>query len=361
MPLPLTLLSTLDPVLRDTAVFSMLTDSPGMAAVRHEMVDIAGKGSGIRRLVLDATGVVEDVLLPPESGCLTCAAHEDAVSSLRRLADLGRWTSWALALPVSGELMPACFALSQQMERGHPLDDLRLASAIFLADVAQVESDLLNDDLLDDRGLALGIADRRSVGQALAASLGHADVVVTAGDPVVWPVGSDLVDHLRASDSARVDGLFALSTAQLLEGSHDCAAAADRLDPRCVQPNRGSTENGVWSLDLSSDRPFHPDRLLEHIERLGAGRMRSRGRFWIPVRPDTACAWDGVGGQLSIGNLGPWDGCQPSTRIVYTGMSDERPRLVEAFEELLLTPSEMKQGLDPWLGRDHVLSPWIGE
>ena len=68
--------------------------------------------------------------------------------------------------------MPACFALSQQMERGHPLDDLRLASAIFLADVAQVESDLLNDDLLDDRGLALGIADRRSVGQALAASLG---------------------------------------------------------------------------------------------------------------------------------------------------------------------------------------------
>ena len=62
MPLPLTLLSTLDPVLRDTAVFSMLTDSPGMAAVRHEMVDIAGKGSGIRRLVLDATGVVEDVL-----------------------------------------------------------------------------------------------------------------------------------------------------------------------------------------------------------------------------------------------------------------------------------------------------------
>ncbi|NED95650.1 cobalamin biosynthesis protein CobW [Phytoactinopolyspora alkaliphila] len=42
-----------------------------------------------------------------------------------------------------------------------------------------------------------------------------------------------------------------------------------------------------------------PGRLMRSIEQLGTGRVRARGRFWLPTRPQTLCLWDGAGGQSS--------------------------------------------------------------
>lgn len=353
---PLTILSSIDPVLRDSAIFGLVTDAPGTVAVRHDIVEDA-----LRRVVVDATGVVEDTMVPLEHACLSCAVREDAVPVLESLADSGRWQRIVLALPVSAEALPATRTLGWATERDGALRRLRLSAVVGVVDVTTVEHDLLDDDLLVERNIALTEDDRRSVGEALVAQLAHVDVVAVAGTAEDYPLGSDLVDHVRSPGARRVDGLHQLDASALFATRHEPMKAEHRTDPLNVRAASGPSERGVWSLELSSPRPFHPDRLFDRIDELGSGRLVSRGVFWVPTRPGTACVWDGAGGQLSIGALGPWERHTPRTRIVVTGVGDEAPRLRRAFAELLLDDEEMSVGLYPWLGHEDALAPWLGD
>ncbi|WP_309133700.1 GTP-binding protein [Cellulomonas sp.] len=358
---PVVVLSSIDPVERDAVVLGLLVDSPRVVALRHDIHDDEDGGS-LRRVVVDASGVVEDETVPLEHACLSCAVREDAVPTLARLAADGRWDAIVLALPVSAESLPVVRALGWAMRPGEPLARLRLADAVATVDLATFEDDLLGDDLLVERGHALTEDDRRAVGEALAAQVAHADLVLVTGDRRDHPVASDLLDHVRAADGRRQDGRYGAALADLVAHEHRPATAERRLDPAHVRPVPGApTEHGVWSLDLRTPRPFHPERLLHGVHRLGDGRLRSRGRFWVPSRPDTLCVWDGAGGQLSIGAAGPWGTRLPDTRVVVVGTGDEAPALQDAFEDLVLSAAEMRAGLAPWLGRPDVLAPWLGE
>jgi len=358
-PIPLTVLATVDPLLRDSAVFGLVTGGPRIVVLQHDILDGGDEGL-IHRVVLDATGVLEDVLLPLEHACLSCAVREDALPTLRRLAADGRWEAIVLALPVSAESLPVSRALTGAARRGGDLSGMRLASVVGAVDVATCEKDLLDDELLAEVGRELTADDRRSIGEALVAQIAHVDVVAVAGEPQLHVVGSDLVEHLRAPDSLRIDGVHELDVHELMRARHDSTVAERRLDPLHARASEGPTNNGVWSIDLRSARPFHPERLVENVSLLGEGRLRSRGAFWAANRPLSACAWEGVGGQLSIGELGPWKGREPFTHLVYTGVGDEVPALRSAFEGLLVTPAELSAGLGHWLGREDVLEPWLG-
>lgn len=357
---PVVVLTSVDPVEREATLLGLLVDSPRTVAVRHDIRDDEDGGS-IRRVVAAAGGVVEDELLPLEHACLSCAVREDAVPTLRRLADDPRWDVVVLALPVSAESLPVVRALGWAMRAGEPLAGLRLADTVATVDLGGFSHDLLGDDLLDERGLALTDDDRRSVGEALAAQVGHADVVLVSGERRDHPVASDLLDHVRAADGRRVDGRHGVRVADLVAHEHRPVVGERRLDPAHVAPVAAApTEHGVWTLDLRTDRPFHPERLLHDVQRLGSPPVRSRGRFHVPSRPDTLCVWDGAGGQLSIGAAGPWGRRTPDTRIVVTGTGDEAPALREAFADLVLSEAEVRRGYGPWLGRPDVLAPWLG-
>lgn len=345
---PLSVLSTLDPVLRDTAIFGLVIDRPGLVVLRHDIVD-----GGIRRVVVDAGGVIEDLLVPLAHACLSCSVREDAVPTLERLAADPRWDAVLLTLPVSAESLPVVRALND-------LRGLRLARVLTVIDGSTAQDDLLGDDLLVERGIALTEDDGRAVAEAAAAQLGHADLVVVEG--AIDPVGSDLLDHLRAADSGRIAGLAALSVDAVVAGTHDRTAGERRLDPLAVAPRpQAPTAHGVWTLDLRSDRPLHPERLVADVHRLGDTPFRSRGHFWVPSRPDSICVWDGAGHQLSLGAMGHWGGREPATRLVITGIGPGRHELVAAFEDVLLTAEEYGEGMHAWLGRADVLEPWLGE
>lgn len=116
---------------------------------------------------------------------------------------------------------------------------------------------------------------------------------------------------------------------------------------------------GVWRVDLRSDRPFHPERLLADVGRLGAGRHRSRGCFWLPSRPGALGVWDGAGGQLSVGAGGRWRN-DVHTRIVVVGAGRRPDHLEEAFESLLVTTDEMRSRGRFWELFEDGLEPWLG-
>lgn len=379
--IPVSVLATIDPVLRESALFGLLTDAPGVVATRHDIYE-----DHLRRVVLDATGVIEDVLVPLEHACLSCAVREDAVPTIARLARDGRWDHVLLALPTSAEPLPAARALAAETVRGD-LDHTRIATSFSVVDIDTLQHDLLGDDTLLERGLGLTTGDERSVGEALAAQIEQADLVVThtshaepAEAPSATPSG--LLDRLRGAGTRRVDGLHSLTAAALAAARHSPARAEHRAHPlgAVAISGRGSVpEDRSWTLELRSPLPFHPERLLERIESLGAGGLRARGVFHVADRPGLACLWDGAGGQLAVGDLGPWSevcaGTPPHTRIVVVGVADavdadavgpdaaslldERQRLREAFHAALCTPEEAAAGVE-WLWREDHLAPWLG-
>ncbi|WP_166347143.1 CobW family GTP-binding protein [Phytoactinopolyspora limicola] len=353
-PLPITVISTIDPLLRDSTTLAVALDTPGAVTLSYTM----GRHS-IRRIVADLTGVLEDHEIPLDHVCLNCALREDVIPTLEGLADLDRWRYAVLAAPVGAEPQPVAEALALAGPQ------LRLASVAAVATLASLDDDVLGADLLSDRGLALTDDDERSVAEALTHQIEYADIVITPDDD---PAGRQLLDHIRAADGQHWTGLHHFDATRLFDQHHDPIRAARRTDPRYTEPIQAGTssqaDHGLgtpWTLDLHSPHPFHPVRLMASLERLGAGRLRARGRFWLPTRPDMLCVWDGAGGQLAIGTGGPWDGIEPSTRLVVTGTGNERPRLRNAFADTLLTPAEMSGGITRWVGADDGFDPWLGE
>lgn len=350
--MPLAVLCALDPVLRDTVAADLLLDEPGAVLLRYDTDAAHGT---MHRLVMDVTGVIEHREVELEHACISCAMREDAVPMLEALAADGRWAAIALVLPVSADPWVVARALSAQ-----PMHT-RIASVATVVDSGRMVEDLLGDDTLAERGLQWAVDDERAVGEALAAQIEFCDVVIDAAEQD--GPGLELLEHLLADEQVLVRGAHRLGERCLTAPRHDPAQADARVDVRSVQMHGGRSDYGTWTIELRSDLPFHPERFLENIEQLGAGRLRGRGRFWLPTRPQSICRWDGAGGQVSVGvhALIGADEEQPTTHLVITGVDagdDERVR--RAFETSLMTRAQWQRGLLPWLGVDDGLDMWLG-
>ncbi|GAA1486680.1 GTP-binding protein [Brachybacterium fresconis] len=348
---PVAVVTAVDAVLRDAQVASLMLDAAGVICLRYE---VQASTSSLRRLVLSAEGVLEHEQVDLDHPCVSCAMREDAVPTLGRLAQIPDVRAIVLAPPLSAD--PSVVVGTLRPHQG----DWHLASAVSVIDVEAAVEDLLGEDTLAERGLQWAVGDARSVGEALAAQIEYAEQLVIDGDPA--GPGAELVEHLRAPEQRLLQGPYALGADEALEGRLDHLIALRRRDARYVEPYGGPTEHGTWTLDLHSERPFHPRRLLENIEALGAGRLRERGRFWVPDRPDSICQWDGAGGQVSIGAVWRTGRELPTTHLVVTGVdAADAERVRTAFARSLLTEREWSAGLELWLGTEDHLAPWLGE
>ena len=79
MTVPVTMLSSIDSVLRDTAVFSVVTDLPGTGVLRQDLDPTAGT---LHRVISDVTGIVQDETIPMDHTCLGCAVRADLLRAL---------------------------------------------------------------------------------------------------------------------------------------------------------------------------------------------------------------------------------------------------------------------------------------
>lgn len=296
---PVIVVAAMDAVLRQSFCAGLLLDLGDAVVVQHDL-RFGTVGGAVRRVVLDRGGVVYDDEQQLEHACVACAVREDLVPTVAQLAQDGRWRTVVVALPVTADPQTVVGALNRASESAD-LGPARVACVVSLADAETLPADLFGDDLLVERGSALGEIDRRSVGEALARQLECADLVGVTGalDTAV----SAVVERL-APEAGRPLPWADIAGAGLTSRRLPWAVARRRTDPLLL-PRVGLPDGeGVWSLSLRSSAPFHPGRLMAGIEDLGCGRIRSRGHFWLPTRPDEICEWDGAGGQLSVGAYG---------------------------------------------------------
>lgn len=331
----------------------LLADLPNTVLVRHNMTHDDSPGGSFVRSLSCLTEPLEETVSELTSCCVTCSVREDAVETVSRLATDG-WETIIVSLPAT--VAPGSFVAhlaSEIAEHQIPAD---ISAVIAAVDPASLESDLLDDRLLREHGLALGSNDERSVGEALSAIIDYSDIVATIDEPS--PQDLELLAHTAPSSTLLWLGLDEFDAIGAAELAHDISAAEHRLDPLTVDCRHVNVTGQTWTIELVSQRPFHPQRLLNQIELLGSGRIRARGCFWVPSRPAHICGWSGAGGQLYIGITGEWGTLQPRTRLLVTGVDHaDRERISRAFADCLLTGHETtlkhwpaSDGLEPWLG-----------
>ncbi len=344
------LVAAWDEVARAAATSALLVDLPDALVIQHDL----SPGGDLSRRCWDAGSLIDQSWIRLEHGCISCATREDLVPTLTSVLRERAWTHVVVSLPLTAAPEAVTWPLWEAI-RHHELD-ARLAAVLAIADETGLVEDVFGDDLLADRGLALSGGDERAVGEAACAQLDFADVIATLGIPDET-TGAAL-DHL-AGDRPRML-VHELDAAALMARTHDFMAAQARTDPTGPHHHRSTDCHGVWTLVLTSDRPLHPGRLYDQVELIGAGRLRSKGLTWVPSRPEMVVAWEGAGGQLSIGDAGLWaEAQQRHTRLVITGIDEaDRGRVERAFRDILLTDHEAADlshwdcddGLDRWLG-----------
>lgn len=337
-----------------SASISLQLGLPGAVGVVHT---IDPERQILTRVVGDITGVIEHEEINLAHTCVSCAIREDIVPTLERLAAQGRWSSIVAVLPVTAEAVQVCRVLAWE-PRNAP--HVTIAAVVAALDGTQVTDDLLGEDLVDERGLATADDDDRGIAEVATAMVEYADVVSLAQMPDHDALA--LLTALARPGVPLVTDPCLLDAARLAAGVHRHRASEAWVDDVRRGPLPPLPAEGVWRLDLQSDRPLHPGRLYEEIETLGSGPRRARGCFWLPTRPHAVCAWDSAGGQASVGSTEDWGRQQPLTRITVIGLDgDEGGAEIEAaFRRCLLTDTELAargriweeiwDGLEPWLG-----------
>jgi G3E family GTPase len=341
-----------DPDPMAAAVVGLQFDLPAAVAVSHH-IDV--ERQVLTRTVSDVTGVLEHVETDLAHACVSCAIREDIVPTVERLARSRRWRSVLVRLPVGAEAYNLCSALTWDTRLARLL---RVSAVVTAVRAATVVDDVTGEELLAERGHHCALDDRRGVGEVLAAMVEYADAVVCDGVPST-PARGLLRVLARPEGVVFAEGSHELDVAPLVDRLHVHARSDAWSSPvrEGDLPRLGAESEGAWRVDLRSSRAFHPERLLDSLEVLGGGAHRSRGCFWVPTRPGRVLEWDGAGGQLSIGDWGPWRGRDRLTRIVLAGVGVAPAHLSDAFEALLVRPGEqdgrwrtVEDGFEPWLG-----------
>ena len=352
MRTPLLVVTGVDAVSMDATLLSLAWDLPRAVSVRHR---IDPHSQVLTRTVSDTTGIVEQEQIQLEHACVSCALREDILPTLERLARDERWSTIVSGLPTGTEAgqLTQVLATNSRLAR-----HLKLSGVIAAVAAVDVVRDLLSDDLLRERGVHSNPHDDRGVGEVACAQVELADLVVLDGDP-----GAEATDLLHALARPGVDvvlGTDQLDGARLAADRHHRGLANAWCSPDLEIQLPALGPSRAWRLDLCSPHAFHPDRLLDQIERLGTGEHRARGCFWVPTRPGDMLEWSGAGGQLSIGGYSPWGRRTPTTRLLLTGLGTPPSDLRTAFQDILLTAEEAR-AQQPWDVIEDGLEPWLGD
>ncbi|MEU8225149.1 GTP-binding protein [Kribbella sp. NPDC048915] len=343
---PLSLLVGLSTTLREPVLTAMTDATTVVVSVGQD--DLPDREVLTWR-VWDAAGPVDAGEFTVGEDCGACQLIESLVPLLEALVARGHWDHVVVSAPPAMEARPLVAALTSA------LPEIAVDTVTCVTDAVLLVEQLSGDELLAERGLALGAPDRRNVAELTARQIEYADVCVLANahrstaparlehlllhlNPRTAVVSTD-PDGVPQGAVART-GRFDFDAAEAWAGE---LAAADRVQP---------SGDGVTTVLWRSTRPLHPARLNDALEDIVDGVVRSRGVVWLANRPTQRVRWESAGYSASLGTLGEWSDTEhlAECTLVATGVGLDPDRLQTVLDACLLTESELA-GLD-WTSLD---------
>lgn len=355
---PLTLLVGLSTTLREPVLTAMLT--PGTAAILVDQDELSSRGVLTWRLLTAAAMSADPAPTEPDpwfaapdsqlldSGefpvgedCGACQLIESLLPLLDTLVSRGHWQHLVLAAPPAMEARPLATTLAAAMP-----SEIRVDTVTCVVDAVLLVEQLSGDELLDERGLALGAPDRRNVAELTARQVEYADICVLANAHRANAPERlhNLLRHLNPRTTvipADPGGVPAGPVSQT--GAFDIEAAeawaGELTEAGGLQPS----EAGVTTVLWRSTRPLHPARLNDALEDIVEGVVRSRGVVWLANRPTQRVRWESAGFSASLGALGEWSDTEhlAECTLVATGVGLDPIRLQAVLDACLLTEAEL--------------------
>lgn len=323
----------------------------------------------------------EEKMVEMSNGCICCTLREDLMLEVGKLAREGRFDALVIESTGVSEPMPVAETFTFEDESGHSLSDIaQLDTMVTVVDARNFLNDYHSTEDLQDRQLGMSEEDGRTLAHLLTDQIEFANVILINKTDCVEPEDLEEIQgiihalnpkakvHLTQNSEVPLEqvmktGLFDMSEAEQSQGW------LDSLNGHTPE----TEEYGISSFVYRAHRPFHPQRLHDHLKAAWEGVVRAKGLFWLATRMELAGYVSQAGVLRDTRALGffwsavdraEWPQDQQSLteiknnsrepygdrrqEIVIIGRHMDQVELRAKFDACLLTDEEYDQGPEVW-------------
>ncbi len=321
---------------------------------------------------------VEQKLVQLSNGCICCTLREDLLQEVTKLAQENKFDYLLIESTGISEPLPVAetftFDIEEQVEKTESKnsnsakevmkkvqtqlkDVARLDTMVTVVDCYNWLMDFTSEDALQDREMAAGEDDERTVTDLLLDQVEFSNIIVLNKTDLIdekeLGILEGVVHHLNP-DAKIIKTNYSKVPLEYIFNTHLFDFEKASQNPGWLKELRGehvpeTLEYGVTSFVYSRRRPFNPSRLVKFIsnEEDLAPVIRSKGFFWLCTKMDTYGIWSQAGRTLRIEAGGKFFAAIPEKDWVLDANNRFSKDSNQSLEEFI---AQVKEEWDPKWG-----------
>ncbi|MGI2328308.1 GTP-binding protein [Planococcus sp. YIM B11945] len=323
-----------------------------VAVIVNDMSEVNIDASLVKQSGFSQT---EEKLVEMQNGCICCTLREDLIVEVEKLAKFGDIDYMVIESSGISEPVPVAQTFAYIDESlGINLSELcRLDTLVTVVDAARFWLDFASGETLLERKEAATADDEREIADLLIDQIEFANVLVLNKQDLIAEEKAVQLKALLKSlnpdakiigtEQAQLEIREVLNTELFdFEKSSQSAVWIKELNEEHTPETE---EYGIGSFVYRSQRPFHPERLMDWVREWPVEVIRAKGFLWISTRDEVAVLLSQAGPSLSIEEAGEWDTDyrEKMTELVLIGIGMDQLAIAEGLECCELTEKEMVQ------------------
>ena len=262
----------------------------------------------------------EEKMVEMSNGCICCTLREDLIIEVQELARQGRFDHLLIESTGIGEPMPVAATFSFRDKTGQSLSDVtEVDTMVTVVDAANFLKDFDSRQDLNDRDMGMSDEDERTIVDLLTDQIEFANVIVINKCDLVGPGEAERLEsilHHMNPDARLIKTEYGQIDVDAVIGAKLYDEEDASMMPGWIKELNGehipeTEEYGVSSFVYRRRKPFHPKRLVEAIQSVLQGVVRSKGYLWVASRPHYCGVWSQAGSSVQLNAAGYWFATTP--------------------------------------------------